>query len=107
MEEGITVPSFPANSFQGSRTLSTGPNSKVIAPIPSCARNCDLAKPRLLLNRRIRDDERDSEEEKFPRRKIGRCPVFLGDQLRAQRRGAPIIALINVPKSCLFRSHSM
>lgn len=41
-EEGITVPSFPrpANSFQGSRTLSTGPNSKVIAPIPTSARNC-------------------------------------------------------------------
>lgn len=29
----------PANSFQGSRTLSTGPNSKVIAPIPVSTRN--------------------------------------------------------------------
>lgn len=38
-EEGITVPSFPANSFQGSRTLSTEPNSKVIAPIPASTRN--------------------------------------------------------------------
>lgn len=40
-EEGITVPSFPrpANSSQGSRTLSTGPISKVIAPIPSSTRN--------------------------------------------------------------------
>lgn len=39
-EEGITVPSFPrpANSFQGSRTLSTEPNSKVIAPV-SASRN--------------------------------------------------------------------
>lgn len=40
-EEGITVPSFPrlANSFQGSRTLSTEPNSKVIAPVPATSRN--------------------------------------------------------------------
>lgn len=38
-EEDITVPSFPrpANSFQGSRTLPTEPNSKVIAPIPASA----------------------------------------------------------------------
>lgn len=44
-EEGITVPSFPrpANSFQGSRTLSTGPNSKVIAPIPRLPR--EIANP--------------------------------------------------------------
>lgn len=40
-EEGITVPSFPrpANSLQGSRTLSTEPNSKVIAPVPTTSRN--------------------------------------------------------------------
>lgn len=40
-EEDITVPSFPrpANSFQGSRTLSTEPNSKVIAPVPATSRN--------------------------------------------------------------------
>ena len=40
-EEGITVPSFPrpANSFQGSRTLSTEPNSKVIAPVPATSWN--------------------------------------------------------------------
>jgi len=40
-EEGITVPSFPrpANSFQGSRTFSTEPNSKVIAPVPTTSRN--------------------------------------------------------------------
>lgn len=29
----------PANFFQSSRTLSTGPNSKVIAPIPISTRN--------------------------------------------------------------------
>jgi len=40
-EKGITVPSFPrpANSFQGSRTFSTEPNSKVIAPVPTTSRN--------------------------------------------------------------------
>ena len=40
-EESITVPSFPrlANSFQGSRTLSTEPNSKVIAPVPATSWN--------------------------------------------------------------------
>lgn len=40
-EEGITVPSFRGlpTPFQGSRTFSTGPNSKVIAPIPISTRN--------------------------------------------------------------------
>lgn len=44
-EEGITVPSFPrpANSFlQGSRTLSTEPNSKVIAPVPAIPRGIPI-----------------------------------------------------------------
>lgn len=81
-EEGITVPSFPrpANSFQGSRTLPTGPNSKVIAPIPTTTRNCPSrnrgwpADP-LITVHRIRDVStigssakrpEDSGEKEFP-----------------------------------------
>lgn len=52
-EEGITVPSFPrpANSFQGSRTLSTEPNSKVIAPIPATSRNLYIVLREFISNR--------------------------------------------------------
>lgn len=135
-EEGITVPSFPrpANSLQGSRTLSTGPNSKVIAPIPTSARNClsrnggwpaDRQSP-VRRNRdvsTIRSCAKERREKKFlldsRRRKIADQREHLvvssliiafsyisPHQSRLQRRRGRKISLIAVSANQRWRCHA-